>query len=336
VPIAPEILLSLSLLVLPAGPGNGADRSDPQALMEMCGRSLERADIPGARSAASRLRRLISADPGWDPDGHIAASLLPELEARIGRLSAAVEELARVAPRDDGATSFDSPEALLAHLAKEQDAARRFSGALETIVQSIPPGLDRCALLLSEPYGRALSAGAARAVPRLTMGPPAGLPPEKLPENERVGILLERLEMLKQEVVSLSVDRESLQGQLKSADRRRREENARLMQFIGYAPAKASPSKEAAGLTELGTALAHRIRDLHQKTGSLTRQSALERAASMAELERLRMVNAISVAEGSRDLRGRLDALGVAIERIPVTGEEPSAGWLTCCFTMCR
>jgi hypothetical protein len=133
--------------------------------------------------------------------------------------------------------------------------------------------------------------------------------------------------------VSLSVERESMRRELETADRRRRDQTARLLDFIGFSSDR--PPAEAAGLTPLGSALSQRIRERLQAITAMAEQSAAGKAALLEEMERFRLVNVFSISEGSRDLRADLDALAAAIERVPVKEGAPD-GWLACWFRKCR
>jgi hypothetical protein len=56
----------------------------------------------------------------------------------------------------------------------------------------------------------------------------------------------------------------------------------------------------------------------------LEHQSGADHARLLRQVDCLRLVNEVSVSDGSRDLGVRIDALAKAVESVPLSGDEPS------------
>ncbi|MGH9868543.1 MAG: hypothetical protein ACREAA_10320 [Candidatus Polarisedimenticolia bacterium] len=284
-------------------------RDDPQALLTRIQGALVTGDVASAASAASRLRALLKSDARWDPDGRIASSQLPALEKRIATLRSASSAtnllLQRSSRRLEGARPVDDDTELAHFLEAENEAATQVIAELDRITGTVPPGTDRGGLMQADLYQGALRTMMARSLPELSEDFPLG----SCAEGEQATLLTARMETLKREIMSLSAE-------LAAARSSRQREQKLLMEFIGQAPSGLAAA-DAAGLSKLGTALAHRIRKRLDAVRSLKGQTPLQKMLSLEELERLRLVNAISVAGGSRDLGARLDVLAASIEAVP-------------------
>jgi hypothetical protein len=314
--------------------------SDPQSLLAETQTAIERGDLPAAESAARALRSIIDSDPLWDPDGAFAATFLPEVEGRIQRLrdaTAGLDLFANTIAIENGppATPID-PDDVTSFLGWGDVQAQRIRHETDRIVATVAGGSDRGALLQTAEYRRAaalVETEVLRGVNRACSTTVTGL----LDSDDRTRLLRNRLAALKREVMASSLERERLDEAIAESNERYRSYERALVEFIGW---NADGEDEGYdGLSGLGIALAHRVRERLTEVETLKEQNWLEKAFSLEEIERFRLVNAISVSDGSRDLSRRIEALASAVETVPVVGGEgidPSMDWLDCCVSACR
>ncbi len=332
------VLVLLVVLTLPIGVTPAAD--DPQSLLIEARSALECGDVEGAEFDIQAIRSLLQSNPFWDPDRSFADRLLPELEARAARMKRAIgrlEALPEIVNENTVPGSSGSPDDLADYLARGRTLIQRIQANIDQIAASLPEGEERGALLQSRSYERAAHLASTEVFSKMTE-----ILQERVTElaegDERIRALKTRLEALKRETMTFSVEREGLQSELAAAQERHRANQRWLMEFIGYDPADLEDHIPA-DLGELGMALAHRIRDRLTEVRALEQQTLLDKALLLEQIQRLRLANAVIVTDGSRDLNGRIDALAAAVEKVPLAGPEvldPSMGWLACCLSVCR
>jgi len=330
---------ALLILGLPSGVASTAD--DPQSLFDEAREAFNGSDIEKAESTIESLRDLLDADPGWDPDGSFAKVLLPKLEARMSRTRAAIAELNTLPERAREERSApqpsEDPQDLAPYLGWATGRVDRTRDHMNRIAETLPAGAERCAVVQSESYARAAKLVETEILPDVTNSLQVRVD-DLLDGDERTRALKTRLDSLKREVVTSSVEREGLQVELETARAMHDAYQRALIEFIGQDPevaeASASPDSD-----ELAFALALRVRDRHAEVRMLEQQTLLEKTLRLEELERLRLANAASIAEGSRDITGRIEALQAAVERVPLAEDamlDPSMGWFSCCMSVCR
>jgi hypothetical protein len=202
---------------------------------------------------------------------------------------------------------------------------------LDRIASSIPEGPERGALLQSDVYARAVA-----LIPREVLPEMAAAVQTRFGvlgrSDQRVRAVKARMNSLKREVIDASVERERLEEQLVVA---RKEQDAYRRVLIGFLGDDQETAKKPAsrGLQGIGLALARRIREVWIEVRRLERQTPADQARLFREIECLRLANQASVADGSRDLAARIDALVVAIDEVPVTetgGADQLAGMTGC------
>jgi hypothetical protein len=303
--------------------------------------AFDRGDIERAESTIGSLRDLLDAHPGWDPDGSFAKVLLPELEARMSRAQTAIAELntlpERAREERSAPQSSEDPQDLAPYLGWATGRMDRTRDHMNRIAETLPAGPERCAVVQSDSYARAAQLVETEILPDVTNSLQArvdGL----LEGDERTRALKTRLDSLKREVVTSSVEREGLQVELETARAMHEAYQRALIEFIGQDPDVAetptSPDSD-----ELAFVLAQRVRDRHAEVRTLEQQTLLERTLRLEELERLRLANTASVAEGSQDIKGRIEALQAAVEGVPLAEDamlDTSMGWFSCCMSVCR
>ena len=328
-----------AVLTLATAAATATAADDPQTLLLAARGALERGDVRSAESLARSLRAILESDPFWDPDGAFAGRLLPEVEGRIKQLRDAAREFdvfaGRIADELKSPERSNDPENLTAFLGWGSDEAERIRTDMERIIGTLAAGPDRGALLQTDSYR--LVAGLAETVVLPGMNRAFSMKvTDLLDEDEQVRILRNRLAALKYDVIASSLERERLDEEIAASNERLEAYQRALVEFIGSATDDAG---EYTRLSDLGVALAHRVRDRLAEVDSLEEQSWLGKVYCLDEIERFRLVNVISVSEGSRDLSPRIDALASVIERVPVAGGEGldfSMGWLNCCMSVCR
>jgi len=303
-----------------------APQPDPQSLLLQAGQALQRGDVDTADSAVAAIRATLESDSRWDPDGSFAERLVPDLDERIGRMRAAIEELAALPGRlrDVSAESDSESAADPADPEIDLELGKLRSSwvldELDRIVSTIPAGPERGALVQSESYARAADLIARDVLPE-TVDAVRTRFGQLDRGDERVRAVKARMDSLKREVIEKSVERELLEKQLEAAREDQDAYRQVLIDFIGDDPEIArEPASQ--GLQGIGLALARRIREVWIEVRKLGEQTPAERASLIREIECLRLANVASVADGSRDLGARIDALAVAVEDLPVSGTD--------------
>lgn len=320
--IAAALLLAGLQVTVP--PTEAATKPDPQSLLIEARQVLQRGDIARARSAVAAIREMLESDARWDPDGSFAEQLLPDLDARIARMRTAIEELEALPGRLRGRNATPASAADPADPESDLERGKLRSSwvldELDRIVSTIPAGPERGALLQSDSYALAADLVGREVLPEMTdaVRTRFGVLGRG---DERVRALKTRMGSLKRRVIDGSVERERLEQQLTATRENQDAYRQVLIEFIGDDPETAK-QLASRGLQGIGVALARRIRDVWIEVRKLERQAPSNQVLLLREIECLRLANVASVADGSRDLGARIDALAVAVENLPVTEED--------------
>jgi hypothetical protein len=304
-------LLMLALAAaLSAGTAPAAD-GDPQSMLLEARAALQRGDAGSAEAAVSAIRGLIEADPYWDPDRSFTEVLIPEIEVRIANLKGTLAQLEALsekgsAPREIPPAS-DDPEDISPYIDRASARIESIEAELERIVETVPPGRERCALLRSDSYTRAAGLARTEILPELSEDLNSRIA-ELWDGDERVRALKTKLDALKREVMASSVEREDLEEALAGVRDDQRAFQRTVIEFIGSDPET---------LEELELALAHRIHDIWQELRPLEGQSPLDKEFCQSTIDRFRLANVVNVAHGGRDLTGRINALQTQLDSVP-------------------
>ncbi len=329
------IALALLLVGLQATTIEAVTEPDPQSLWLEARQALQRGDVERARSAVATIRETLRSDADWDPDGSFAERLLPDLDGRIVRMQTAIEELAAlpgsVKEVSAATETADDPADPEIDLERARLRSNWLLDELDRIASTMPQGPERGALVQSEHYTRAADLVARDVLPEVADAVRTRFG-ELERGDERLRAVKARMDSLKREVIDGSVEREGLEEQLAAAREDQDAYRQVLIEFIGDDP-EIAKEPASQGLQGIGLALARRIREVWIEVRSLERQTPAGQALLFREVECLRLANVASVADGSRDLGARIDALVVAVEGLPVTeagGIDPTVGTTGC------
>lgn len=308
---------------------------DPQSSLLEAERAIATGDVETAGTHVARIRKKIESDPRWDPDGAYTRAYLPAIEQRIARMRGALEKLAALPGRleafEEGSGIDEDPADPASDLERSERQSVWVMDQLRQIVSGIPAGPDRGALIQSTGYAAAVDLIVEKILPET-----AEAVRERFAQldrgDERVRAVKARMDSLKREVIDGAVEREQLEMQLDAVRANQEAYRRVLIEFIGDDPQTAR-QPASTGLQGIGLALARRIREVWTEVRKLERHSPADHARLLHEIECLRLANRASIADGSRDLGARIDALAVAVNELPVSlegGADQLAGATGC------
>jgi hypothetical protein len=353
---------SFSLAVLVAfGTGvvyaAAAPGPDPNELFETARKRLAAGDLESAGSLLADLRQMVSTTPEWDPDGMFAGTLLPQMEARLGRLRMTLEDLQRLV--EERQMTVRPPQAV-----SDDDILPKFTGWARTTIQEIrteaeamvaanlPDPADRAILTRTEDWATVERRLEAMVLRRMAESLQREL--DRIFErDERSDAMQTRLDVVKRSTVDLAVERGQLQDDLKECqDRLERErgefrdqidmqveegrENLvkcrqeldryiRVLSEMLLDENEPAPDPEQYESDPVGSVFATVLEQDLQRLRTQQSQSPQELARWRRNLGRYRHYNRVlTSARVAADQGERIGTLEAALNEVPIEIEEPT------------
>ena len=319
-----EAIAFLGILFLSVSPLHAARpvEADPHELYESARDHLKNGELGPAEQALSRLRTLVSRGSEWDPDGTFAHHLLPPLQARLKRMQAVTRELDAFSARAlQGLKPPDAPDDLapVQHLTQwAASVVQRLRRERDRIItEGLQDPEEQAALTLTASYARTerlLETDVMRSIVDSAGDEFRGL----VSGDPRVDAVLVRFRQLKQDLMRIMAERNSLEQEVKKSRTIEQAQLAALAALVTEGNPGAS-AKNASDPLAVSDSFAQFLDQERAAVGRRSSQTTAQRDVSRAALERYRRYNDILSRSGiAADQSERIQALTRGVESLRV------------------